>query len=143
MIRDNKGQISIEYLLIFAVSLILLIVFTLPLLQFGLENTMDVSQSLNAKSELSKLSNAISQVYAEGQGSKQTVYLTFDSELNLKISPSYISAVVKMSDGKNREIKVFYNSNFNSGSLFLEKGENKIIVEWPVDSEKMTIYKKY
>lgn len=143
MIRDNKGQISIEYLLIFAVSLILLIVFTLPLLQFGLENTMDVSQSLNAKSELSKLSNAISQVYAEGQGSKQTVYLTFDSELNLKISPLYISAVVKMSDGKNREIKVFYNSNFNSGSLFLEKGENKIIVEWPVDSEKMTIYKKY
>ena len=59
MIRDNKGQISIEYMLIFAVSLILLIVFTLPLLQFGLENTMDVSQSLNAKSELSKLSNAI------------------------------------------------------------------------------------
>ena len=48
-----------------------------------------------------------------------------------------------MSDGKNREIKVFHNSNFNSGSLFLEKGENKIIVEWPVDSEKMTIYKKY
>ena len=42
MIKDNKGQISLEYLLIFAVSLIILIVFTLPLLQLGLENTMDV-----------------------------------------------------------------------------------------------------
>lgn len=143
MIKDNKGQISLEYLLIFAVSLIILIVFTLPLLQLGLENTMDVSQSLNAKSELSKLSNTISQVYAEGQGSKHTVYLNLDSTLNLKISTSYISAAVKMSDGKNKEIKLYHNSNFNSGSLFLEKGENKIIVEWPVDSEKMIIYKKY
>ncbi len=143
MIKDNKGQISLEYLLIFAVSLIILIVFTLPLLQLGLENTMDVSHSLNAKSELSKLSNTISQVYAEGQGSKHTVYLNLDGELNLKISTSYISATVKMSDGKNREIKLYHNSNFNSGSLFLEKGDTKIIVEWPVDSEKMIIYKKY
>ena len=90
MIKDNKGQISLEYLLIFAVSLILLIAFTLPLLEFGLENTMDLSNSLNAKSELSKLSNAISQVYGEGQGSRQTIYLTLDKPVDVKITSSYI-----------------------------------------------------
>lgn len=143
MIKDNKGQISLEYLLIFAVSLIILIAFTLPLLEFALEKTMDVSNSINAKSELSKLSNAISQVYGEGHGSKQTIYLNLDKSVNVKITPSYISATVKLSDGKNKQIKLNHNSNLDSGSLFLDKGENKVIVEWPVDSEKMTLYKKY
>ncbi len=143
MIKDTKGQISLEYLLIFAVSLILLIAFTLPLLEFGLENTMDLSNSLNAKSELSKLSNSISQVYGEGQGSRQTIYLTLNKPVEIKITSSYISAVVKLSDGKNKQLKLNHNSNLNSGSLFLDKGENKIIVEWPVGSEKMSVFKKY
>ena len=143
MIKDNKGQISLEYLMIFAVSLIILIAFTLPLLEFGLEKTMDVSNSLNAKSELSKLSNAISQVHGEGQGSKQTIYLNLDESVNVKITPSYLSTTLKLSDGKNEQVKLSYNSNLDSGSLFLDKGENKLIVEWPVDSEKMSIYKKY
>ena len=143
MIRDDKGQVSLEYLLIFAVSLILLIAFTLPLLEFGLENTMDVSNSLNAKSELSKLSNAISQVYGEGQGSKQTIHLTLDNPIDVKISSSYLSAVIKLNDGKNKQLKLNHNSNLNSGSLFLDKGENEVIVEWPVGSEKMMLFRKY
>lgn len=84
MMKENNGQVSLEYLLIFAVSIILLIAFTLPLAEISIENTMDVSNSLNVKSELSKLSNAISLVYSEGQGSKQTVYMTLDEPLMLK-----------------------------------------------------------
>ena len=86
MIKEDKGQVSLEYLLIFAVSIILLIAFTLPLAQFGMEKSLDVSNSMNAKGELSKLSNAISQVYGEGQGSKQTVHLTLDKAINVKIT---------------------------------------------------------
>ena len=141
--KDNRGQVSLEYLLIFAVSLIILLAFTLPLLEWGLENTMDVSNSLNAKSELSKLSDAISMVYSEGQGSRQTVYLTMDNSVNVKISSSYISTVLKLSDGKNKQFKLNHNSNLNSGSLFLDKGRNKIVVEWPGDSERMIVFKKY
>ena len=93
MINEDNGQVSLEYLLIFAVSIILLIAFTLPLAEMVLENSMDVSNSLNVKAELSKLSNAISLVYSEGQGSKQTVYLTLDEPINVKISNSYISSI--------------------------------------------------
>ena len=143
MIKDNKGQVSIEYLLIFAVSLIILIAFTLPLLDLGLKETMDVSNTLNSKEELSKLSIAIKQVYSEGQGSKQTIYLSMSSAINVKISPSYLLTNVKLSDGKNKQLKLSHESNLDSGSLFLDKGENKIIVEWPVASEKMVVYKKY
>lgn len=143
MMKEDKGQVSLEYLLIFAVSIILLIAFTMPLAEMAIENTMDVSNSLNIKSELSKLSNSISLVYSEGQGSKQTVYLTLDEPVNVGISNSYLSCNYKLNDGKYKDFKLDFNSNLNKGSLFLDKGENKIIVEWPVNDEKMIIYKKY
>lgn len=143
MILDNKGQVSLEYLLIFAISLIILIAFTMPIANFGLEKTLDVSNSLDAKSELSKLSNAISQVYGEGQGSKQTVFITVNEPVNVKITNSYISASIKLNDNSFKKIKLNHNSNLDSGSIFLDKGENKIIVEWPIGNENMIIYKKY
>ena len=143
MIKEDKGQVSLEYLLIFAVSIILLIAFTLPLAEIGLEKTLDVSNTMNAKGELSKLSNAIGQVYGEGQGSKQTIYMDLDKSINVKITNSYLSASYMMKDSKTKEFKLYHNSNLNSGSLFLDKGENKIIVEWPINSEHMIIYKKY
>ena len=143
MMKEDKGQVSLEYLLIFAVSIILLIAFTLPLAEMAIENSMDVSNSLNVKAELSKLSNAISLVYSEGHGSKQTVYLTLDEPINVKISNSYLSSNYKLNDGKYKDFKLNYNSNLNKGSLFLDKGENKIIIEWPLNDEKMIIYKTY
>jgi uncharacterized protein (UPF0333 family) len=143
MMKEDKGQVSLEYLLIFAVSIILLIAFTLPLAEMAIENSMGVSNSLNVKAELSKLSNAISLVYSEGHGSKQTVYLTLDEPINVKISNSYLSSNYKLNDGKYKDFKLNYNSNLNKGSLFLDKGENKIIVEWPLNDEKMIIYKTY
>lgn len=143
MIKEDKGQVSLEYLLIFAVSIILLIAFTLPLAEIGLEKTLDVSNTMNAKGELSKLSNAIGQVYGEGQGSKQTIYMDLDKSINVKITNSYLYTSYMMKDSKTKEFKLYHNSNLNSGSLFLDKGENKIIVEWPINSEHMIIYKKY
>lgn len=143
MIKEDKGQISLEYLLIFAVSILILIAFTLPLTEFALEKTLDTSNTLNAKSELSKLSHAISQVYSEGQGSKQTLYLNLDESLNVKVTNSYLSTVCTMKDGKTKQLKLNHNSNLNSGSIFLDKGENKIIVEWPIGKGQMSIYKKY
>lgn len=142
MIKENNGQISLEYLLIFAISLIVLIAFTLPLAEIALENTLDVSNSLNVKNELSKLSNAINQVHGEGQGSKQTIYLSLNEPINVKLSNTYLVGAYIMHDGKTKEIKINYNSNLHSGSLFLDKGENEIIVEWPINDEKMIIYKK-
>ena len=63
MIKDNSGQVSLEYLLIFAISLIILVTFTLPLTELTIENTLDVSDTLDVKSDLSQLSQAICQVF--------------------------------------------------------------------------------
>ena len=142
MIKDSRGQISMEYLLIFAVSLIIFIAFTLPLTEYTIQNTLDVSDSLDLKSDLSEISSAIGQVYSEGQGSKQTVNLDLKKSVRITVTNSYVSANVKLNDGSNKLIKVNCNSNLKSSVITLNKGENILLVEWPVNSPNIQISKK-
>ncbi len=142
MIKDNNAQVSVEYLLIFAVSLLILIAFTLPVAEMGLEKTFDVSNSLNVKSEISILANAISQVYGEGHGSKQTIYLNLNKPISLKLTSSYLSGKLTLNDDKSKNFKIYYRSNLANSNLYLNKGENKIVVEWPINEEKMIVQKR-
>lgn len=137
---DNVGQVSLEYLLIFAISLIVLIVFTMPLAEYVLQDTFDVSDSLNVKSDLSKISQAVKQVYGEGQGSKHSVFIQSSKPLKFNVRNSYISCSIKLKDGSNKVIKVPYASKLKASSLKVSKGGNNIVVEWPVNSDKMIIY---
>ena len=138
---DDKGQVSLEYLLIFAVSFIVLIAFTLPLLEGSMSTTFDVSDSLELKSDLSKLSQAIKQVYGQGQGSKQSVNIIIKQSVNLNIDKNHASCNLKLKGGSAKTVKESYNSNLKKTSIPLSKGSNTIIVEWPVGSYNMRIYK--
>lgn len=143
MIGDSRGQVSFEYLLIFAISLIILIVFTMPLLNQTMETTLDVYDSINAKSDLSKIASAINTVYGEGQGSKKTLNIHTDNSFKVNIESNYLYSNLKLKDNKNKMIKVSCRSNLKSSSVYLYKGENKIVVEWPINSEKMLIYSHF
>ena len=137
---DNKGQVSFEYLLIFAISLIILIVFTLPLMQYSVENTLDVSDSIEVKADLEKISSAIKQVYGQGQGARQPVTLNVNKAIKININSNYVSSNLKLKDSSNKNIRVDCRSNFKSTSLSLKKGVNTVVVEWPSGSDKMIIY---
>lgn len=139
---DDRAQISLEYLLIFAISLIILMVFTLPLAEDSIRNTLDVSDSLNAKYGMSTIAQAIREVYGEGQGSKRTI--DFDSDRNIKVylSDSYLSCNLKLKSNSNKQIRENFKSSLKKTSITLNKGKNVIIVEWPIGSENMLIYKK-
>lgn len=139
---DNKGQVSLEYLLIFAISLILLIAFTLPTVDLTIKDSLDVSDSLDAKSDLSKIAQVIQQVYGEGQGSKHSVNIDSPRAINLNVGGSYVSCNFKLNDNSNKYVRVNVNSNLEVSSISLNKGENLIIVEWPENAENMIIYKK-
>ncbi|WP_458405337.1 class III signal peptide-containing protein [Methanobrevibacter sp.] len=141
MIKDNRGQISLEYLLIFTVSLILLIAFTLPLTQHTVQNTLDVSDTMDLKADMSKLAQAIETVYGQGQGSKQSVNINTKSSLKVNIANNYASCNLKLKDGSSKSVKVSYNSNIAKTSIPLSKGANTVIVEWPVGSRNMKIHK--
>ena len=42
----------------------------------------------------------------------------------------------------NKVEKIYFESTLPKSSIYISKGENKIIVEWPVNSENMKIYAK-
>lgn len=141
MKKDNRGQISLEYLLIFSISLLVLIVFTLPLTETTIENTLDISDTLNVKSDLSKMAHAIKKVYGEGHGSRQVIHINSKYSIKVDIDYRHISSNLKLKDNSNKKISVGCNSNLDKSTIYLNKGENVIIVEWPVNAEKMKFYK--
>lgn len=142
MVNDNHGQVSLEYLLIFAISFIILIAFTLPLAELSIENTIDITNSINTKADLSKIASQINQVYSEGQGSKHSVFIKVKENIKVKIEKNKISANLKLNNGNYKKIKISQKSNLKSTSLYLYEGKNMVVVEWPVSSENMIIYRK-
>ncbi len=142
MIREDRGQVSLEYILIFAISLLFLMIFTLPLSEQAIENTMDITDSLNAKYVISKISWAIKEVYGEGQGSKHTVNLNSNNKIKITIADNYASCNLKLKSKDSKQIKECFNSNIKKTSIILDKGANTLIVEWPANSENMIIYRK-
>lgn len=139
MIGDNRGQVSLEYMLIFAILLIVLIVFTMPLVNQSMKTTLDVSDSLEIKSDLSKIDSAIKTVYGEGQGSKQTVNIYLKQSVKVDVGSDFLSCNLKLKDGSSKFIKVSSKSNLKSSSINLKKGENNVVVQWPVGSENMVV----
>ena len=142
MMGEDAGQASLEYILIFAISLMILMLFTLPLAEESIKNTMDVSDSLNARSEISKVSQVIKEVYGEGQGSKHSVNMNINKKIKITITNNHVVCNLKLKSNSNKQIKEYANSNIRKTSIALNKGENTLIVEWPVDSENMIIYRK-
>ena len=139
---EDSGQVALEYILIFSVSLILLIAFTLPLTEKSVENTLDVSDAVNAKSTLAKIAQAIMQVYGEGQGSRQSVNVISKQSVKVNIDDDSISSNLKLEDGTSKRIDVDCNSNLPKSNIYLSKGDNIIVVEWPDGEENMVIYTK-
>ena len=137
---DDNGQVSLEYMLIFAISLILLAVFTLPLTERTIENTLDVSDTLDVKSDLSKMSLAVKEVYGQGQGSKQTIHIVSSKDLQVNVADNYISCTLKLNDGQTKTEKMYFKSTLEKSSIYLKKGENSIVVEWPENCENMQIF---
>lgn len=140
MIKENNGQVSLEYLLIFAISIAILIVFTLPLTQQVIEDTVDVSNVLDVKNDLSEITQAIEKVYGEGQGSKKTVYIISPNKINIQLTDNHISCKLKLKNGSYKSIDEYYESNLCKNSVTLKRGDNVLVVEWPENSEEMIIY---
>ena len=141
MLKDNKGQVSLEYILIFSVSLILLVVFTLPLVENSVENTLDVSDTIDVKSDLSEIARGVASVYGQGQGSRERIDINSPRDIHLTVTGSYVSCSLKLKDSSAKQVKVSYTSTLEKTNLYISKGDNSVIVEWPQESENMRIYR--
>ncbi len=141
MIKDKNGQMSVEVIFLFAISIIILIAFTIPISQLTIENNLDISNSLNTKNELLKLVNGIDNVYSQGVGSKQTVIIETNKEIPIMIRSKTLSGELLLHDNKIKSFSYNHKSDNVNCNLKLEKGINKVLISWPENSKNIVIDK--
>jgi len=87
--RTKSGQASVELLSILAVAL--LVVFTFSVLSLNTLSDVEAQQSINdARNSVQALADAADQVYLQGSGASQVVYITIPSEAEFGENLTYI-----------------------------------------------------
>ncbi len=128
---DLKGQIALEYLLMFFVILIIFSVISIPFITGGIENINDLTETIEVKSSLIEIGNNIKLFYPLDVGSKRTfsvyvpanivLYYTTDS------SRHYIYTTLTLSDNTKKRVqvevpcKISFNGNANHYYSSLKK----------------------
>ena len=139
--NDNKGQMSIEVIFLFAISIMILIAFTIPISQIAIENNLDVLNSLNTKLDTSKLANSIDSVYTQGSGAQQVVTIETNNDFNVFIKSKQIYSEITLHDGKLKKFSQNHKADNVISNLKMEKGVNKVLISWPEDSKNIVITK--
>lgn len=107
---DIKGQVALEYLLIFFVLIIILSTISIPLLLDSLETTNDVTTTIETKSFLIELEKNIKIIYSLDTGSKRNIaiYVPCDLKLyyNNNFNKNYLSTTLVLSDNIKKTLTV-------------------------------------
>lgn len=138
---DSRGQLSVELIFIVAISIMVLLTFTIPIGKLAIENNMDSLNSLNAKFCIDEIANGVDSVYCQGQGAKKTLSIVADMDYKIVINPNSVYCSLKLHDNKEKTVKQSVKCKNVNGQLFLSKGLNTIVVEWPDDSNSLLIIK--
>ena len=142
MILDNKGQLSLEYVLSSMIVILIISLISVPILLTAMDYSNDIVDSINAKSELSKITDAIDFCYASGKGSKRIVYVDFNKNVDMKLyndgNKGLASINLNLSDN-SKEIRSSFDYNALNDNIHLSKGFNKIAVKWNEDSNMIEV----
>ena len=107
---NNKGQLSLEYLFIFMITLILFSIISLPTFTESIENTNDIINVVKTENTLNELSSEVKYIYYSDIGTKKVkdVYIPVNMKLEYKLKSSkhYLYTKVKLNDNKTKEIYV-------------------------------------
>lgn len=126
---DNKGQMSVEYLLIVLVVILVLAIVTVPLISNSIDASNDVSHSSDAKVAATTIANAADTVYANGPHSKRTVNLYIPSNVSkIEFEGKEVCIPVTLSNGtKNITANTQYGFT-NENPLYVTKGWYEAVV---------------
>ena len=142
MILDNKGQLSLEYVLSSMIVILIITLISVPILLAAMDYSNDIIDAINAKSELSKITDAIDFCYASGKGSKRIVYVDFNKNVDMKLyndgNKGLASINLNLSDN-SKEIRSSFDYNALNDNIHLSKGFNKIAVKWDEDSNMIEV----
>ena len=142
MIIDKKGQLSLEYVLSSMIVILIISLISVPILLTAMDYSNDIIDSINAKSELSKITDAIDFCYASGKGSKRIVYVDLNRNVDIRLyndgNKGFASIDLNLSDN-SKEITSSFDYNGLNGNIHLSKGFNKITVIWDEDSNMIEV----
>ena len=142
MILDNKGQLSLEYVLSSMIVILIISLISVPILLTAMDYSNDIIDSINAKSELSKITDAIDFCYSSGKGSKRIVYVDLNRNVDIRLyndgNKGFASIDLNLSDN-SKEITSSFDYNGLNGNIHLSKGFNKIAVNWDEDSNMIEV----
>lgn len=136
-----------EFLLISFLAILILVSISLPIANLGLDLFFDSSNSLEIKSEISKIANGIDSVYSNGIGSKRTIAIEVPKDVNVRFSKDLNSEIGLatvdhvLSDGSLKKVEVNYKYSDLNYELQLKKGFNSVIIEWPMNNSEIIVYK--
>ena len=107
---DSYGQLSLEYLLLFFISLIILSTISIPLLNISIDDTMDVTKSVETKEALTEISKNVKLLYSLDDDSKKTVSIYIPANFTLYSTNSsgryYLYTTLNLSDSSDKTVKV-------------------------------------
>ena len=142
MILDKKGQLSLEYVLSSMIVILIISLISVPILLTAMDYSNDIIDSINAKSELSKITDAIDFCYASGKGSKRIVYVDLNRNVDIRLyndgNKGFASIDLNLSDN-SKEITSSFDYNGLNENIHLSKGFNKITVIWDEDSNMIEV----
>ena len=138
----NKGQLSLEYVLSSMIVLLIISIISVPILLTAMDYSTDIIDSINSKSELSKITGAIDFCYASGKGSKRIVFVDFNQNVDIRFyndgKRGFASINLNLSDNE-KEISSSFDYNGLNENIHLSKGFNKIAVKWNEDSNMIEV----
>ena len=137
--KEKKGQLSLEFLLISLIVILAFISISLPLAEIAIGSTLDLSESLETKSEILKITGAIDDVYSDGIGSKRVVIVEVPKDIVISFSKDFLSNSgiattyidLNKSTNNTKKIEVPFKANNSENTLILNKRVlTKVIVQW-------------
>jgi len=137
---EEKGQASVEYLLLIVVILIILASVTIPLVSSSVNSTMDISRASDAKNAIQNIANAVDLVYANGPGAKRTVNVYMPLNLVLQGNNTQnIGMNVPLSGNETKYVNSDLNYNVTFDNANFNQGWSTVTVNWVVGNKAITI----
>ncbi len=128
---DFKGQVALEYLMIFFVLLVVFSAITLPLILNSLETVNEVECAIETKSFLVELQRNVKLVHSMDVDSKRSLSVNVPCDLKLFYQvysgKGYLSATLTFSDNSRKVLRVevpcevSFNGHANNHYVSLKK----------------------
>jgi uncharacterized protein (UPF0333 family) len=138
---DEKGQASVEYVLLSLIFLIIISSVTIPLVGKSIDSSTDVSDTSNVNAAVNSIANAVGVVYANGPGAKRTINVYFPVGGVLTTTNNVLTLPVTLSNGtsKNVNAQLPYPVTITPNGNVIQKKNYNATVTWATGANSINV----